>query len=228
MSKPDFSEQIVSFYAQLDLKLPKSLGVEVLNPFKDARVIELSRWYHKKYYHQKKKRYFLFGINPGRHGSGITGIPFTDPMQINEMGFQNDWPQRHELSAVFIQDMIQAYGGISAFAEQFYVSSVCPLGFIKGGKNINYYDEAALMKKTERFIIKSIKQQIALGCRTDLTFCIGQGKNYKVLTKLNEQYKLFEKIIPLPHPRWVMQYRLKRKTEFVNEYISKLSENPID
>lgn len=217
-----FDQSIIAFYRYLNLKLPKSLKVEVLNPFLNDDVMELCRWYHEKNYKKDGHRYFLFGINPGRFGSGITGIPFTDPIQINEMGFKNEWSQRHELSAVFIQEMVQAYGGIKKFAKHFYISSICPLGFVKNGKNINYYDEVPLMKSTEKFIIKSIRQQIELGCRTDITFCIGQGKNFKVFNKLNDEYKLFDKIIPLPHPRWVMQYRLKRKDEFIQVYLDAL------
>ncbi|RMF23421.1 MAG: DUF4918 domain-containing protein, partial [Bacteroidetes bacterium] len=30
--------------------------------------------------------------------------------------------------------------------------------------------------------------------------------------------QLFERIVPLPHPRWVMQYRRKRLSEFVEAY----------
>ena len=32
----------------------------------------------------------------------------------------------------------------------------------------------------------------------------------------------FERILPLPHPRWVMQYRRKRKEEFVGQYLGVL------
>jgi hypothetical protein len=53
---------------------------------------------------------------------------------------------------------------------------------------------------------------------------MGQGKNYAFLNKLNQEHGFFEKIIPLPHPRWVMQYRLKRKKEFIREYVDKLSQ----
>lgn len=217
-----FSLEWVTFYQNLDLSLPKSLKVEVLNPFKNAEVIQLSEWYHEKFYTERKPRIFLFGINPGRHGSGITGIPFTDPIQINEMGFKNEWPQRHELSAEFIQEMIKAYGGIAKFANDFYISSLCPLGFVRNGKNINYYDDPVLMKKTNGFILKSIKKQIALGCRVDKVFCIGQGKNYKYFQVLNKKHKLFDHVSCLPHPRWVMQYRRKSKMEHIAAYLQSL------
>ncbi|MCK5703784.1 MAG: DUF4918 family protein, partial [Cyclobacteriaceae bacterium] len=56
-----------------------------------------------------------------------------------------------------------------------------------------------------------------------VAFSMGKGQNFKYLKYLNKKYQLFDKVEPLPHPRWVMQYRLKRKAEFIHEYISKIS-----
>ncbi len=37
-------------------------------------------------------RYLILGINPGRFGGGITGIPFTDPIRLqNICGIENDF-----------------------------------------------------------------------------------------------------------------------------------------
>ena len=52
---------------------------------------------------------------------------------------------------------------------------------------------------------------------------MGMGQNFKYLQVLNKKYQLFDKIESLPHPRWIMQYRLKRKQEFIHEYIDKIS-----
>jgi len=48
------------------------------------------------------------------------------------------------------------------------------------------------------------------------------GLNEKFLHYLNDRHQLFDEIIPLSHPRWVMQYRLKRKDEFIGEYLERL------
>jgi hypothetical protein len=40
---------------------------------------------------------------------------------------------------------------------------------------------------------------------------------------MNERYGFFKEIIPLPHPRWVMQYRLKRMQEFIDLYLERLT-----
>ena len=43
--------------------------------------------------------------------------------------------------------------------------------------------------------------------------------SYKYFKNLNDREKFFEEIIPLPHPRWVMQYKRKRKDEFVITFV---------
>ena len=70
-------------------------------------------------------------------------------------------------------------------------------------------------------MVDSLRQQLVF-CDNDEVFSIGMGKNVQFLNTLNEKYKLFGKINALPHPRWIMQYRLKRKQEFIAEYRNKL------
>lgn len=130
--------------------------------------------------------------------------------------------KKQELSSVFIYDMIEAYGGSEAFYKQFYITAMSPLGFIRNGKNLNYYDDKVLLKDIQPFIIECMQQQIAFGLKTDICFCIGEGENLKYLQKLNNEHKWFNQIETLPHPRFVMQYRLKRKNEFIESYLSKL------
>ena len=57
----------------------------------------------------------------------------------------------------------------------------------------------------------------------NVAICMGQGKNYKYFQKINEQYQFFDLIIPLPHPRWVMQYRRKHMETFVKNYVDQLN-----
>jgi len=218
----EFAINMIQFYSGLSLKLKRSKDVQVLNPFTETEVMKACDWYHNKYCKNDGKRVFLFGINPGRFGAGVTGIPFTDPVQIEALGFKNEWQKRHELSAVYIDDMINAYGGRKKFSNDYYISSICPLGFIKNGKNINYYDEKNLIEDTEAFIIKKLKVQIEAGARTDICFSLGKGKNFKYFQKLNKRKKLFDKIIPLPHPRWVMQYKRKDKEKHIEATIAAL------
>ena len=217
-----FANQILEYYAELkpNWKLPK--GVELIYPFNDE-VQNLMKLFYTKYYNDNERRHFLFGINPGRLGAGMTGIPFTDPILLEtECDISNEAQKKHELSSIFIYEMINHLGGVDTFYKQFYISSLCPLGFIKDGKNYNYYDSKELYAAVEKKMVKAIKRQLTFPCHTDKAFSLGQGKNYKVFKELNNKYKWFEQIIPLPHPRWVMQYKRKSKQIYLDEFMTKL------
>ncbi len=219
------SEKILGFYNNLEIPEGLPDGVEILNPFTNEKVLELNRLFYNKYYNDNLKRTYLIGINPGRLGAGITGIPFTDPIRLQEvLGFENDLNKKPELSSKFIYDVIENIGGSEVFFNSFYFTSVSPIGFIKDGKNLNYYDQKDLQDQLEPFMISTLQSQIkSIATNRDVAFSLGQGKNFKYLEKLNRIHGFFERIEPLPHPRWVMQYRLKRKMEFIDLYMKKLT-----
>ena len=218
------SEKILDFYQRL--KLPANLphGVETLDPFKDQRVQSIMEQFYHRFFEDKERRIFLIGINPGRFGAGVTGIPFTDPIRLQEVcGIENDLDKKPELSSRFIYHMIAALGGPHDFYSKFFFSSVSPVGFISGGKNLNYYDIPALQNALETYMIDHMKEKIALFGDDRIAFSLGQGKNFQYLQKINQTHRLFREIKPLPHPRWVMQYRLKRLDEFIGVYQKELS-----
>lgn len=218
-----FADYILNFLFNLQLPFKTPKYVEVLDAHKRPEVQTLCTSFYKKYYNNNNQRHLLIGINPGRFGGGITGIPFTDPIRLEKTcGVKNDFDKKQELSSVFIYDMIEQFGGTYAFYNRFYISAMSPLGFVKHGKNLNYYDDKILLKRIQPFIIDSMKKQIAFGLNTDVCFCIGEGVNLKILQKLNEKHSWFSRIESLPHPRFIMQYRLKRKDEFIRQYLSKL------
>ena len=198
------------------LKLPN--GIEWLMPYEDPETRRCMSAFYNKFYNDLKKRTFILGINPGRFGAGLTGVPFTDPIRLEQMGIHNSFSKKQELSSVFIYEMIEACQGAERFYSQFYISSLSPLGFIKAGKNYNYYDDPHLLKIIKPFIISHIEKQLTFGAERSKVFCLGQGKNYDYLKKLNDEFQWWERVIPLPHPRWVMQYRLKQKDEYIQMY----------
>ena len=220
----NFREKYFNFIDGLDF--PKSIpqGVEILNPFKSEATYALSRSFYTKYYSDDQSRLFLIGINPGRFGAGITGVPFTDPIRLEEKcGITNDLKKRQELSSVFVYEVIEAFGSVDEFYKRVFFTSVSPLGFVKDGINLNYYDIPEVRDFLEPYMAKSLQQQIAMGAITKVAFSMGKGQNLKYLKYLNTKYQLFDDIQPLPHPRWVMQYRLRRKQEFIDEYVNKIS-----
>ena len=218
-----FAQQVCDFHFSMNPKWKLPKGVELINPFTNAPTKEIFESFYLKYFNDNNSRHFLFGINPGRFGAGITGVPFTDPKILEEKcDITNSFQKKNELSAIFVYEFIDALGGPRSFYENFYITSVCPLGFIKNGKNYNYYDDNLLYESVKPIIINNIETQIKFGCHREVAFCMGMGKNMKYLKKINDEHGFFEKLIPLPHPRWVMQYKLKSKAEHLNKYVMKL------
>ena len=219
-----FANKILSFLKSVELKVDLPVDIEVMNPFKDKATIQLCTAFYKKYYSEDLKRRMIIGINPGRFGGGITGIPFTDPIRLqNECGIQNQWQHRQELSSVFVYDVISAFGGAQKFYNKFYINSVSPLGFTKHNKNLNYYDDKFLQNAIKDFVIECMKTQLKFGIDTSVAYCFGDGKNFKYLSKLNEEQQFFSTIIPLSHPRFIMQYKLKKKAAYIHTYLEKFN-----
>lgn len=217
-----FDDQFIHFYKTLKPPaLPKGFGI--LHPQQDKKVMQVVNTFFKKYYPDTSPRKLILGINPGRFGAGITGINFTAPRQLREnCHIDHPWDNSSELSAEFIYMMIEAYGGAEKFYGKYFLGSVSPLGYVKDGRNINYYDDKRLSDKVTPFIITSIKQQLEIGLSADTCYCIGGEKNYRFLSGLNERYKFFQNIVALPHPRYIMQYRRKHLKEHIEEYVELL------
>ena len=99
---------------------------------------------------------------------------------------------------------------------------MCPLGFVKEGINLNYYDDKELIAKVWPFMQTEFKKQMKFPVKTKTGYSIGKGLNFKYLQKINKELNLFDEVKPLPHPRWVMQYRLKSKNKYIDEYLEVL------
>jgi len=213
------ANKIIAFFNQLESPVISTAEVEVLNPLLRMETKEIVKTFYFKYYSDNEKRMAFIGINPGRLGSGLTGIGFTDPVNLeNGCGIENSFRKKQELSSRFVYDMIESYGGVETFYKDVYISSVVPLGFVKRDINLNYYDIKELEEELTPYIKEQFEKQLPF-LRRDVAFCIGKGKNLKFLNALNKKEGYFDKIEVLPHPRWIMQYRLKSKSEFVDEYI---------
>jgi len=214
-----FAEMIINFYRSLEPpRLPK--GIEILFPQENKEVMKVVETFFCKFYNDTNPRHLIFGINPGRFGAGTTGINFTAPKQLKEFcGIDHSFKSQTELSAEFIYESIQAYGGVEKFYANYFITSVSPLGFLKNGLNLNYYDDKKLQTIATPFIINSIQKQISLGFKTDFCICIGGDKNLKFFSALNQEYEFFDEIVPLPHPRFIMQYRRKQKESYVHQYL---------
>ena len=122
-------------------------------------------------------------------------------------------------------EMIREFGGVKLFYRHFYINSPCPLGFTsisKKGKtiNYNYYDSPALTKAATPFMLNSLRQLKSFGINSDTAFVLGAGKNAAFLQKLNAEHKFFKTLVPLEHPRFIMQYKNPLKGQYISKYIS--------
>jgi len=227
--------QILNFYNNLAHDHPpKEKNIEVLNPFRKSpenHVLKIIDVFYHKYYSDNKKRKLILGINPGRLGAGATGIPFTDTKRLNKnCKIKFEKFSLHEPSSVFIYEMIEAFGGPKNFYRQYYISSVCPIGFATKNKkgnlvNFNYYDDPKFAKKITPYILRKLKEQLAFGLDAEVVYCLGSGKNFNFLKRFNDEYKLFGEIAPLDHPRYIVQYKSKSMQEYINRYLKALGSN---
>lgn len=225
---PYFSDRVNAFNRALYLDATLPDGIDVLNPFRESGpALACADAFYTKYYHDNEPRTLILGINPGRFGGGLTGVPFTDFKRLRDVcGIDPQGQSSHEPSSEFIYRMIAAFGSPDDFYRRFYINSVCPLGFVlekSKGKwvNYNYYDSPQLYAAVAPFIVQSVLRQIALGCRTDEVFSLGK-KNAQYLERLNEEHRFFGRVTELPHPRYVMQYKHRYINDYVEEYRRKL------
>lgn len=222
------ADGILSFIKKLDgqgIRLPA--GIRLINPYhEDKQIMEISSSFYQKFYNDDEQRFLILGINPGRFGGGVTGVPFTDPKRLlSECKINFSGKLTHEPSSVFVYEMISGYGGVEAFYKRYYINSLFPLALTiadKKGKekNYNYYDSPQLLTLLQDFIVNNIYKQISLGVNTNICFCFGTGKNAAILRKLNEQHGFFKKIVALEHPRFIVQYKNKQKQYYINKYIA--------
>jgi len=219
-----YADNIINFYKTISppSNLPK--GIDVLYPQKQKEVIALVEQFYKKYYSDNNQRTLLFGINPGRFGAGVTGINFTAPKQLKEnCGIGHSLKMHSELSAEFIYEAIETYGGVEKFYKLFFITSISPLGYVRDGINLNYYDDKKLQEAVTPFVIDCINRQMQWNVNRNRCICVGGEKNFKFFLKLNNEHKWFKEIKPLAHPRFILQYRRKQKEDYLRMYIDTLT-----
>lgn len=230
--KKTFAEQILQFNEKLSYMSPDlPTGYRIINPFageQKEQVKKVTTAFYKKYYNDTCPRRLILGSSPARRGTAVTGIPFEDAKHLqSETGIFIDKFYINKNSSDFLFDVIKEYGGCEEFYSDFYMNFVCPLGIVKTSAkgnevNCNYYESKQLQKKLYPFIISKLCDQISFGIDTTICYCIGSGENYNFLTQINKKHHFFKEIIPLEHPRFIMQYNSKRKDEFITKYLSAL------
>lgn len=226
-------EKIIEFYTSLSLqtvKLPR--GITVMNPYKGENadaIIDIITQFYQKFYNDNNPRRMILGINPGRKGAGVTGLMFTDTIRLNQVcDIELKEFHSRELSSEFFYRVIEKYGGVERFYSDFYVGAISPLGFsIKNERekevNFNYYDSKELQQALIPFIKIKLHQQMNFNIKNDVCYCLGTGKNYNFLQKLNGELGLFKNIVPLDHPRYILQYKRKQADSYIDAYMKSIT-----
>lgn len=230
--KMTFAEQILNFNDELarkSFKLPP--GYKIINPFngdQKENVRKVTTAFYQKYYNDTNTRRLILGSSPARRGSAVTGVPFEDAEHLqSETGIYIERFYINRSSSKFIYDVIREYGGRKQFYSDFYMNFICPVGIVRTNSadhevNCNYYESKMLRKALYPFIVSAIRNQLCFGLDTSVCYCIGSGENYKFLSEVNKEQNFFNTIIPLEHPRFIMQYNAKRKDIFIEKYIREL------
>ena len=221
-------QRIIAFNKGLQYTGSLPEGFAVLNPYLDnPETLEVMAAFYNRFYHDEAPRKFIIGINPSRHGAGVTGVPFTDTKHLeSDCGIRMQSARTHEVSSVFVYDMIAQYGGVEAFYKDYYINSPFPLAIVRRNAqgnwlNANYYDDSELFTLTREYMIETLKKHIALGLDTQKVYVLGK-KNATFLEKLNKEASLFEKMVVLEHPRYIEQYKSKEKQLYIDKFITLL------
>lgn len=228
-----FSNRVLEFnewLANISLELFDNYRMNnQFNGKNKEKIKEITNTFYNKYYNDNGKRYLILGSSPARKGTATTGIPFEDASHLyKETGIMIDNFYINKSSSGFLYDVMEQYGGCEKFYKDFFMSFICPLGIVNVNSNgnevnSNYYENKKLENILYNFIVDSLKKQISFGIDTSICYCIGSGENFKFLTKINEQYKFFDKIIALEHPRFIMQYNKKDRDKYLSKYVTALN-----
>ncbi|MBU3678659.1 MAG: DUF4918 family protein [Candidatus Kapabacteria bacterium] len=225
MASETFAEFVESFLRNVSIPEPLPSGIEVLQPYSDAEVRRVLHTMCVRYYAKSSRRIGVWGINPGRFGAGLTGLAFTDPWAVqHDLGINTTLGGRREMSAEFISMVIAAYGGPQTFYHDVYMSALSPLGFIRKGVNINFYDDPALEKLMTPNIIRWMDDVLSHNVRRDVTILLGSGKLRTFMERSVREAVGVSEVIYLDHPRYIMQYRRSSVLEYVQLYVDTIRE----
>ena len=172
--------------------LLKNTEIKVLNEF-------LSNWasitkFNNDFYGEKLPKTVLCGINPGKNGAGKTGLPFLDFTSLSKL-MNNVNRQDTERSAQFFYDIVQELGA-KDFYKTFYVTNISWIGYIKGNKNLNYYDLPLTVKK---FVYDMFIYEMDMVSPTTIISLSGAVKD--TVKELFDDSSV-ETNLQLPHPNY--------------------------
>jgi hypothetical protein len=179
--------------------------------------------FYGKFFADNNSRTYLLGINPGRYVNTATGVPYTDGYALQETcGIENNFSKGRELTAEYINKVIDAFGGATAFYDLFYAGAVFPFEILFDDLYANYYadDVWPEIEESIRTLLKEISQ---FGSNSRVVV-LGSSDNLKHFNSMNDELGLFGKIWSLEHPRYIAQYKRREMDKFIDKYLEVLRE----
>jgi len=218
---PAFGSSVAAYLTSLQFTGSIPQDFEVLNPYVFPEVCRVVTAVCHRYYSDAPPRIGVWGINPGRLGAGLTGLSFTDPVSLRSvLGVTSTIVGRTEPSAQFIADVIRAYGGPESFYHDVYLSALSPLGFLRNGKNVNFYDDPVFTKNIVPWIDEQVSIQESFGLRRGTAVILGKGKLQSFVERSLRERRGWEHVTYLEHPRFVAQYRRSEWSRYVDLYVN--------
>ena len=195
------------------LALLESRGIQVLQEFLTHRAWLDAFWQH--YVPYPLPQTVILGLNPGRFGAGQTGIPFIDFRSLSVLLPDAELPKLDsEPSATFFFRVVQQIGA-EKFYREFFVSNVSALGYLRNGKNANYTD---LPQVAQQIVARNFAEEMA-ALRPKRIIALGREAE----ASAQELYPDGSvRISHLPHPSWIMTYRLREAQSWVRRYAQML------
>src|SRR5882757_1409878 len=79
-----FAGKVIRFIKELSYTgNPLPPAIRIMNPYREFEgTMDIAAAFYRKYYDDNEPRSIILGINPGRFGAGVTGIPFTDSKRL--------------------------------------------------------------------------------------------------------------------------------------------------
>ena len=176
--------------------------------------------FHKRYVQPNSPKIVICGINPGRNGAGLTGIPFIDFESLSKM-LSNIGNKESEQSAKFFYSVIQKFE-IENFYQKFHVTNISWYGFsqIDKQKNVNYDN---ISTEIAIFLIEKFVEEMEF-INPDVIIPLSRNVLYE-LVSLKKRDKIKAEIgTRLCHPSWISTYRSKDFDLWTAKYVEVLTD----
>ena len=143
--------------------------IEIIEKDEDEDALKNQILFDEKYYHEGFPKIVLCGINPGRKGAGVTGVPFVDMATLaerlsdNKISFNGSGKEQ---SAQYFNEIVNHEEfGAKKFYKHFYVTNFSWVGFIEKINNptkiINHnYHE--LNPEAQQYINDAFKREMSI------------------------------------------------------------------